>query len=172
MVSIEKCLKDSIKSIKDLNWAWQYWCPDSQNWIQFPCTECIKLELDFQVYRVSQKKQHSESDILQGKVNFETNILHSNDEFQETIQVRRSPDNRRSRPNSQSRHDPFVQLALDSERLNFTSSTDLEWMSLNYRKQRAANISHSKRRVILGMFLKDFRYFPTVKEIRDELINA
>ena len=56
--------------------------------------------------------------------------------------------------------------------LNFIESTNLEWMSLNYRKERANKLSKSKRRMVLIMFSKDISYFPTMKEIRDELIKA
>ena len=55
---------------------------------------------------------------------------------------------------------------------NFINPTDLEWMSLNYRKYRAAKMSASYKRMILVMFEKDISYFPTLKEIRDELIMA
>ena len=43
-------------------------------------------------------------------------------------------------------------------------------MSLNYRKERANKMSPSKRRMVLKMFQEDISYFPTMREIRDELI--
>ena len=59
----------------------------------------------------------------------------------------------RYRPNGSNRHDLFI---LDdsegNDDFNFTNPTDLEWMSLNYRKERAAKLSKSKRRIILIMF--------------------
>ena len=45
-------------------------------------------------------------------------------------------------------------------------------MSLNYRKRRARNQSESIRRMILIMFQIDLPYFPTLREIRDEIIKA
>ena len=51
-------------------------------------------------------------------------------------------------------------------------SSDLEWLSLNWRKYRAQQISTSNRRMILLMFDMDYQYFPTLSEIRDGLINA
>ena len=59
-----------------------------------------------------------------------------------------------------------------SKSIHFIEETKHEWMSLNYRKERANNLSKSKRRMILIMFQKDFSYFPTMKDIRDELIQA
>ena len=56
--------------------------------------------------------------------------------------------------------------------INLIHETDLEWMSLNYRKYRAAIMSPSKRRMILVMFEEDYQYFPTRREIRDGLIKA
>ena len=45
-------------------------------------------------------------------------------------------------------------------------------MSLNYRKEKAAKLSPSKRRMILIMFQRNIPYFPSLREIRDELIQA
>ena len=56
--------------------------------------------------------------------------------------------------------------------VHFISNTELEWLSLNYRKERATKLAASKKRMILIMFQKDISYFPTMKEIRDELIQA
>ena len=45
-------------------------------------------------------------------------------------------------------------------------------MSFNYRKARAARISKSRRRIIFLLFEEDFQFFPTLKEIMNELIAA
>ena len=55
---------------------------------------------------------------------------------------------------------------------HFISETDLEWTSLNYRKEKAARLSPSRRRMVLMMYQKQFSYFPTIREIRDELIEG
>ena len=69
------------------------------------------------------------------------------------VKVRRSKDNTRvHRPNGQNRHDPFIGDYRNNEEKTLIVKTDLEWMSLNYRKQRAAKLSRSKRRMILIMF--------------------
>lgn len=54
--------------------------------------------------------------------------------------------------------------------LDLLSLTDLEWLSINYRKQRAAKLSLSRRRTIIALYEKDYEYFPSLREIRDELI--
>ena len=82
------------------------------------------------------------------------------------MDVRRTHDNKRARPSENNRHDPG-DLASEVEGLKFIHPTDLEWMSLNYRKERAAGMSKSKRRMILVMFQEDYQYFPTRREIRD-----
>ena len=42
----------------------------------------------------------------------------------------------------------------------------LEWMSLNYRKQKVFIPNESKRRMILRIFNdENFSYFPSIKEI-------
>lgn len=45
-------------------------------------------------------------------------------------------------------------------------------MSLNYRKNKVAKLSLSRRRVMLRMFCEEQHYFPSLREIRDELVNA
>ena len=68
--------------------------------------------------------------------------------------VRRTDDNIRSRPNAARRHDP---VQLDDSRnseVHFISDTHLEWTSLNYRKEKAAALSPSRRRMVLMMYQK------------------
>ena len=65
--------------------------------------------------------------------------------------MRRSDLNIRQRANGNMRHDPFNQVVNEAENNKFIDPTDLEWMSLNYRKERAAKICPSKRRMILIM---------------------
>ena len=45
-------------------------------------------------------------------------------------------------------------------------------MSINYRKKKLAMISYSKRRIILAMYENSVQYFPSLREIRDELIEG
>ena len=65
-------------------------------------------------------------------------ILVSKVNLRVKTQVRRTPNNTRIRPNDQKRHDPMN--GEDQERdkivsLHFINDTDLEWLSLNYRKE-------------------------------------
>ena len=80
----------------------------------------------------------------------------------------------RRRPNAAERHEPLIgaKIISDHEDCSFTYDTDLEWLSLNWRKFRASQISASFRRLILYMFERDFEYFPTLREIRDGLIGG
>ena len=96
----------------------------------------------------------------------------TNEPNTEIIQVRRTTENTRIRPNAGNRHDHLNTGFQDSNGLSFIYKTDLEWMSLNYRKERAAKMSKSIRRMILIMFQDDYQYFPTLREIRDKLIKA
>ena len=54
-----------------MNWAWQYLDNIKGYWVQFPCTECLRLEFDFQVYLKTGKEEFQKSDIIQGTVDFE-----------------------------------------------------------------------------------------------------
>ena len=87
--------------------------------------------------------------------------------------MRRTRNNERSRPNAEKRHDPVDETSdIRSSLTKFLNDTDLEWLSLNYRKARAKRLTRSHRRIVLIMFQKDISYFPSLKEIRDELIEA
>ena len=66
--------------------------------------------------------------------------------------MRRTLENIRNRPAGYKRQDPFDGFVMENGRLDLVNPTDLEWMSLNYRKAKAASISLSKRRMIHGMF--------------------
>ena len=55
---------------------------------------------------------------------------------------------------------------------SFFKKDDIEWLSINYRKYRAALKSRSNRTMTLELFEEDYQYFPSLKEIRDGLINA
>ena len=70
----------------------------------------------------------------------------------DTVKIRRTTDNIRKRPNSGNRHDHSILSGQGSNELSFINPIDLEWMSINYRKERAAKMSPSKRRIILMMF--------------------
>lgn len=144
--------QSSFQSVRALNWAWQYWNARLNDWVQFECTDCLVLEFDYQAYQIQANDRFKTTDILHGTVNFDTFELTTYSEPIVKINVRRTQDNVRKRPNAYKRHDPFIAEVKNESILNFLSSTDLEWMSLNYRKERAAKLSTSKRRMILLMF--------------------
>ena len=50
--------------------------------------------------------------------------------------------------------------------------TASEWLSLNWRNFRVTKIDNSYRRTILYMIEQDYQYFPTLKEIRDGLLEG
>ena len=68
------------------------------------------------------------------------------------MQVRRTENNERRRPNAQRRHDPIGNEEGRVSDAHFIAHEDLEWLSLNYRKERAARLCKSRKRMILIMF--------------------
>ena len=111
-------------------------------------------------------------DLLQGTVDLQNNKFIP---FGKLIpfEIRRTPQNERRRPNAERRHDPVKDEESHRNSLKkFLSDTDLEWLSLNYRKARAKRLARSHKRMILIMFQKDISYFPSIKEIRDGIIEA
>ena len=85
----------------------------------------------------------------------------------------RSKDNIRKRPFSHKRHDPYEGNDEIRRSSNFFfNENNLEWLSINYRKFRAAQISKSNRRMVYLLFEEDYQFFPSLMEIRDGLISA
>ena len=73
--------------------------------------------------------------------------------IEERVKVRRTRDNVRSRPNGHMRQDPaLTEQVRRTSSVHFINATNLEWLSINYRKERAAKMSRSKRRIIFLMF--------------------
>ena len=68
---IKETVRKTFKSIKEFNWAWSYLNEENNTWEQFECTECLKLEFDYQAYKISGNSYFKCSNILQGLVNFE-----------------------------------------------------------------------------------------------------
>ena len=175
VVEVDESLKcklyEIFKKPNDFNWAWQFYCENTGDWIQFDCPDCLQLEFNFQAFKISGKDSFKIFDTVKGKVNFETlkieDIL-----TKQILEVRRTPNNARKRPNAYRRHDPLDELESRISSFGFHSQEQLEFLSINYRKQRAAKICTSKRRLIIIMFQKEIPYFPTLREIRDQLIQA
>ena len=65
----------SFKTVHDFNWAWQFWEEEREDWVQFCCTECLKLEFSYQAYLLNRHEDFKCADILQGTVDFDKLIL-------------------------------------------------------------------------------------------------
>ena len=100
-------VKKNVKSIQDLNWAWQFWNEEHSIWEQFQCPECLNLEFYYQAYAITGNEKFKFTKIVQGKVDFENFELTTNGSDNSDVKIRRTPDNSRKRPNSHRRHDPF-----------------------------------------------------------------
>ena len=61
-----------MKSVKDLNWAWQYWSEVENKWLQFDCIDCLSLEFSFKAYHISGNSTFRLIEILQGTVDLDT----------------------------------------------------------------------------------------------------
>ena len=131
------------------------------------------LEYAQKVYKKTNFVEDQKSVLLiNGVVNLETFEYQSNDNSLPPVKIIRTKDNVRKRPDGHNRQDPFRDDEFDDNSTKLVNPTDLEWMSLNYRKVRAAKMSPSKRRMIIFMFEIDYQYFPSLREVRDELISA
>lgn len=92
----------------------------------------------------------------------------NNDLTSTVIQIKRKVENFKKRNCGWRRHDPMENNNLrQMSTVYYLYETDLEWLSLNWRKYRASRMSKSIRRMFLAMFEHDYQYFPTLREIRD-----
>ena len=140
-----------VGNVQNFNWAWQYRASDAEEWQQFECTDCLQLEFNYQAFIISEQEAFKYVKLIFGTVNM-LNMVLSDDLTKTLWQVRRAPNNERSRPNAERRHDPCNTDGLSIGEGQFISDTPLEWASLNYRKVKAAKIDPSRRRIILKMF--------------------
>ena len=70
--------------------------------------------------------------------------LKRNEDSLQEFEVKRSNDNTRIRPTGGARHDPFsYQNHKENDMIDLIFSTDLEWLSLNWRKYRASMLNNS-----------------------------
>ena len=175
---VKHILLEKYKHPREFNWAWQYEASKDgekgeREWTQFDCTDCLQLEFHYQAFKITEKTEFAVVELLQGSVDLQSLSYVNNDDKSQSMAVRRTPNNERCRPNAEKRHNPVSDEELGRISLKkFLNDTDLEWLSLNYRKARAKRLTRSHRRMILIMFQKDISYFPSMKEIRDELIEA
>ena len=117
-----------------MNWAWFFLDPHLETWIQFNCTECLVIEYGYQAFRISKQEEFRHVKFLKGIIDLETLVLTKLGNTGEKLKVMRSKHNIKVRPNGQKRHDPFMENDFSRDSLSFIHHTDLEWMSLNYRK--------------------------------------
>ena len=85
-------------------------------------------------------------EIKLGTVDMEACTMVSLEEPPVETQIRRAEDNtKRKRPNARGRHDPYSTHYRGASTSSISSShnTELEWLSLNYRKVKAAMLSSS-----------------------------
>lgn len=74
----------------------------------------------------------------------------------EVLPIHKANDNVRRRTDALVRHDPHAGGVVADQRVDdtFLFKTNLEWLSLNWRKYRASKISTSLPRLILFLFEK------------------
>lgn len=175
------------QSLQHINKAWQFENAAGQ-WIQFNCPECIRIQVAHLIYQKTVNDEHRRVEIESGLVEFIAHSITFNsehvnlmadtitmrDDISNVFPIRMSPDNDRVRANRKLRHSVFDagQIEPENGEKDFIHVTNLEWLSLNWRKNRARKISGSFRRLILFMHENELNYFPTLREIRDGLIRG
>ena len=138
---------------------------------QFDCIDCLQLEFHYQAHKLSETDHFKKVKIIGGFVDLDTYKFYDySGKF--IAKVERTKTNSRNRPNALRRHDPVQFDGSRYSELHFISDTHLEWTSLNYRKEKAAALSPSRRRMVLIMYQKQQPYFPTLREIMEQLIQS
>ena len=171
--------------IRDFMCTWEYLVVEEEDlWSQFDFSECLVIEFEYQAYKKTCDDKYKIVTIggyFKGIIhfdgpNYETGVIITDSNGKIQHRIRRSQLNMMVRGSTrQNRHDPSNDAVFgdaSSQSLSFISPTDLEWLSINYRKVKYAKLSGSKRRMILIMFDKEIHFFPTMQEIRDQLLKA
>ena len=100
-------VKSKIKTVSDLNWAWQYCHNETGHWIQFDCNDCLVLEFGYTAYTLTGQYQYQFLEVIDGKVDLKLFRLEKQDDAKDFIKIRRTRDNKRSRNNAHKRHQPL-----------------------------------------------------------------
>ena len=95
------------------------------------------IEFAFHHYSFKKTETNRFVEIAQGTIDLETMILKSLN-TEEGIKVIRAKENQKIRPSATKRHDPFQEIDETQNKRNFIHDTNLEWLSLNFRKYRAS----------------------------------
>ena len=124
-----------------MNKPWSY--KIGGQWINFDCPECILLELSYFIYSKTFKEEHSKVSIPMGTVCFKQDLLHVEKENGETLSLdicRSLSNHLRQRSDRAERNESHIggQLQSSVHLSAFMHHTNLEWLSLNWRKFRAA----------------------------------
>ena len=119
--------------------------------MQFDCPDCLQLEFHFQAHKLSGTNDYDKVQTLKGIVDLVTKELL--EKVSNTVtKIRRQATNIRVRPNAHRRHDPIGDGDARGSIFKFEYTESLEYLSLNYRKVRAAKICPSNRRLVIIMF--------------------
>ena len=106
------------------------------------------------------KEELKTVEIIDGTVNYDELTLSKDSSTPLTIKIRRTENNMRKRPNSYKRHDPLYHLnEVRNDDEYFFKNIEIEWLSINYRKYRAALKQKSNKRMVLELFSEDYQYF-------------
>lgn len=114
---------------------------------------------------------------LPGKrqVDFEK-MVYFDENIGEHLSIRRNlsdPQNRQRPKNSYDKKIENLKLYGRPTLLQFEKSEPgIEWLAQNWRKQRLSYISSSPYLTILSLFAEEHKFFPSVKEIMNGLIQA
>ena len=86
--------------------------------------------MQYYAYKKKQIKQVQTIAIANGSVDLETCMMKLNDDSEQEVKVRRTPDNKRARPDGEARHDPFGsgKKSLNKRLQSFLSETNVEWL--------------------------------------------
>ena len=68
-----------FKNLNQLNWPWKYKQKSGMDWIQFPCDQCVILELFYQDYLKNPIETRRFIEILSGEADFKENIIYLRD---------------------------------------------------------------------------------------------
>lgn len=76
---IKETVRNSFKSVQQINWAWVYFCDEQGAWVQFDCTECIILEFNYHAFNISGKDAFRVVETLVGDVDLKDFTFTPND---------------------------------------------------------------------------------------------
>ena len=129
------------------------------------------LESKWQHFKTNNKSEKFK--IKMGTVNFHKMVVEIKiGQMVEETPIRRTENNKRERPDPETRHQENSIVADKEDKLKLLNPKDLEWLAWNWRAWLNQKSYTSRRKMVYSNFLTNSQYLPSPQQILHGIILA